>query len=143
MDLARPVIEQRMQKYQAGEVHFNLMAMVQDKLVKWNKEIAAATEAGKQSETVELQMKVQEEQERRKKWHLENVRRRHNYLPFIVELIKELAKEEKLTGVYEKAKEKAVEADKRKKELKDQKAQAAAASASPALKKWGKIIIYY
>ena len=61
-------------------------------------------------------MKMMEEEELRKKWHKENVRRRHNYLPFIVELLKQLASDEQLIPVYERAKEKAAEIDKKKKE---------------------------
>ena len=61
-------------------------------------------------------MKMMEEEELRKKWHKENVRRRHNYLPFIVELLKQLASDEQLIPVYEKAKEKSIEMDKKKKE---------------------------
>ena len=59
---------------------------------------------------------MMEEEELRKKWHKENVRRRHNYLPFIVELLKQLASDEQLIPVYERAKEKAAEMDKKKKE---------------------------
>ena len=61
-------------------------------------------------------MKIIEEEELRKKWHKENVRRRHNYLPFIVELLKQLASDEQLIPVYERAKEKSIEMDKKKKE---------------------------
>ena len=43
MDVAKPVIEQRMAKYQAGEIHFNLMALVQDKLMKYQKKLAVLT----------------------------------------------------------------------------------------------------
>lgn len=43
LDVARPVIEQRMAKYQAGEIHFNLMALVQDKLMKYQKQLAILT----------------------------------------------------------------------------------------------------
>ena len=57
-------------------------------------------------------------QELRKKWHKENVRRRHNYLPFIVELLKQLASNEQLIPVFEKAKAKSIELDKKKKEKK-------------------------
>ena len=41
LDLARPIIEQRMQKYQAGEIHFNLMALVSDKLQRYQREMQA------------------------------------------------------------------------------------------------------
>ena len=41
LNLARPVIEQRMARYQAGEIHFNLMAIVQDKLVRYKEQMLA------------------------------------------------------------------------------------------------------
>ena len=41
LDLAKPIIEARMAKYQAGEVHFNLMALVQDKIMSFTKQLAA------------------------------------------------------------------------------------------------------
>lgn len=68
-----------------------------------------------QSGIQELQLRIAEEEERRKQWKKENIRRKHNYLPFIVQLLKSLADEGKLTEVYEKAKEKAV----KKKEAKE------------------------
>ena len=33
--MVRPIIEARMQKYTAGEIHFNLMAMIHDRTVRW------------------------------------------------------------------------------------------------------------
>ena len=33
-DNVRPIIEARMQKYQQGEIHFNLMAIIQDRTVR-------------------------------------------------------------------------------------------------------------
>jgi ubiquitin carboxyl-terminal hydrolase L5 len=44
-------------------------------------------------------MKIAEEEEIRRRWRVENVRRRHNYLPFIVELLKSLASKEQLLPV--------------------------------------------
>lgn len=43
------------------------------------------------------------------RYEREMARRRHNYLPFIIELLKILAEEKKLMPLYEKAKEKAAE----------------------------------
>eukprot|EP00826_Nyctotherus_ovalis_P036241 TRINITY_DN3199_c0_g7_i2.p1 TRINITY_DN3199_c0_g7~~TRINITY_DN3199_c0_g7_i2.p1 ORF type:complete len:242 (+),score=104.75 TRINITY_DN3199_c0_g7_i2:579-1304(+) len=45
------------------------------------------------------------EKEKRKKWILENQRRRHNYLPFIFELLKLLAQKGKLPTMIDKATE--------------------------------------
>jgi ubiquitin carboxyl-terminal hydrolase L5 len=33
-DNVMPIIEARMQKYQQGEIHFNLMAIIQDRTVR-------------------------------------------------------------------------------------------------------------
>ena len=43
LDLAAPIIEQRMARYQQGEIHFNLMALVQDRLTNLNKQLAAVS----------------------------------------------------------------------------------------------------
>ena len=40
---------------------------------------------------------------------MENIRRRHNYLPIIMEMLKLLAQRGQLNAVYEKAKEKTVQ----------------------------------
>jgi len=119
LDLARPVIEQRMARYQAGEIHFNLMAVVQDKLERYKEQMKSC--GGDQTRHADLEMRVIEEEERRKTWRKENVRRRHNYLPFIVEMLKALGEQGKLLPIYEKAREKAVELDKKKKEKKEEK----------------------
>lgn len=42
LDLARPIIEKRMAKYQAGEILFNLMALVQDKLERYRQQLQAS-----------------------------------------------------------------------------------------------------
>jgi ubiquitin carboxyl-terminal hydrolase L5 len=62
-----------------------------------------------------------EEEDRRAKWRKENIRRRHNYLPFIVELLRGLADQGELVSVYQRAKTKALEREKKKVE-KDAKA---------------------
>lgn len=47
-------------------------------------------------EIYRLQMLIAQEDEKAEQFKKENVRRRHNYIPFIVELLKILAKEGKL-----------------------------------------------
>lgn len=42
-------------------------------------------------------------------FQIENIRRKHNYLPFIVELLKMLAEQGQLLPIYEKAKQRAIE----------------------------------
>ena len=110
----RPIIEARIAKYQAGEIHFNLMAVIQDKLSNYKSQLQTCLDSGNENGATEFRMKILEEEELRKKWHSENVRRRHNYLPFIIELLKQLAGNEQLLPVYEKAKQKSIELDKLK-----------------------------
>lgn len=69
----------------------------------------------------EVQLRIADEEERRKVWKKENIRRRHNYMPFIIEMLKGLAKEGQLLPVYQKAKERALEVEAKKK--KDPKTQ--------------------
>ncbi|XP_067686534.1 ubiquitin carboxyl-terminal hydrolase isozyme L5-like [Haliotis asinina] len=113
LDLVRPVIEKRMQKYSTDEIHFNLMAVVSDKKMMYEKklkELSNKMESGGmvtddiQSELTQLTVLIQEEEMKMKRYKVENIRRRHNYLPFIMELLKILAKEEKLLPLVEQAK---------------------------------------
>jgi ubiquitin carboxyl-terminal hydrolase L5 len=45
-------------------------------------------------------MKIIQETERQAKWKLENERRRHNYVPFVFELLQQLAKKNMLEGLF-------------------------------------------
>ncbi|KAK7507630.1 hypothetical protein BaRGS_00001565 [Batillaria attramentaria] len=113
-DAVRPVIEKRMQKYSADEIHFNLMAVVSDCRMTYEKKLAevqAQLDQGAmdtddlQTEISRLNILLQEEERKRQRYKMENIRRRHNYLPFIMELLKVLASEKKLVPLIEKAKE--------------------------------------
>lgn len=113
-DVVRPVIEKRMQKYSANEIHFNLMAVVSDRKMSYEKrlsELQSQLDQGAmdtddlQSEISRLSYLIQEEECKRQRYKIENIRRRHNYLPFIMELLKILASEKKLVPLIEKAKE--------------------------------------
>lgn len=59
-----------------------------------------------QAELSRLRLLIEEEDNKMQRYKIENIRRKHNYLPLIVEILKILAKEGKLIPLYEKAKEK-------------------------------------
>ncbi|XP_055844561.1 ubiquitin carboxyl-terminal hydrolase isozyme L5 [Episyrphus balteatus] len=117
IDVVRPIIEKRMQKYSEGEIHFNLMAIVSDRQMIYQKQIDkllndsenAMETDDKQTEVARLRSLIEDEIVKRKRYRIENIRRKHNYLPFIVELLKMLGEQGQLTPLYEKAKQRALE----------------------------------
>ncbi|XP_078263882.1 ubiquitin carboxyl-terminal hydrolase isozyme L5 isoform X3 [Rhinoraja longicauda] len=119
----RPVIEKRIQKYSEGEIRFNLMAIVSDRKMIYERKItdlqrqlseeepmdtdqSTSVINSIQSEVAKYQMLIEEENQKLKRYKIENVRRKHNYLPFIMELLKTLAEHQQLIPLVEKAKEK-------------------------------------
>ncbi|XP_050417949.1 ubiquitin carboxyl-terminal hydrolase isozyme L5 isoform X1 [Patella vulgata] len=127
LDIVRPVIEKRMQKYSNDEIHFNLMAVVSDRKMLYEKKVKdllKQVESGGmdtdnlQSEITQLKLQMTEEDSKMKRYKTENIRRRHNYLPFIMELLKILAKEQELLPLVQKAKEVANQKKKEKTEKK-------------------------
>ena len=118
IDVVRPIIEKRMNKYSEGEIHFNLMAIVSDRQKIYQQQIdkllnggeeAMETDDDRETEIAKLRFLVDNEIEKRKRYRIENIRRKHNYLPFIVELLKMLGERGQLMPLYEKAKQRAME----------------------------------
>jgi len=114
---ARPVIEKRMQHYSNDEIQFNLMAVVQDKMPIFKKKLAELEQqldTGMVTDTLELQMnelrhQIDEQENKMRAYKIENIRRRHNHLPLIIEILKVLASESKLMPLVAQAKKKAIE----------------------------------
>eukprot|EP01006_Ploeotia_vitrea_P006616 TRINITY_DN1409_c0_g1_i1.p1 TRINITY_DN1409_c0_g1~~TRINITY_DN1409_c0_g1_i1.p1 ORF type:complete len:365 (-),score=203.26 TRINITY_DN1409_c0_g1_i1:108-1154(-) len=123
---AREAIQERMQKYSAKEIRFNLLALVKDRRKVLNERMAAAdtriaelkaqVEAGNADDEAQAQLtrledekkdcerEVEAENEKRAKWRTENDRRKHNYVPFVYHLLKALAKHEKTDELLVKGK---------------------------------------
>merc|ERR1712241_1218744 len=111
-DNVRSVIEARMMKYTQGEIQFNLMAVIQDKTIRYNtqlKSISGMSIDSQMAEEARIEMLLAEQ---------ENNRRRHNYLPLIMEMLRSLASRGELLPIYNKAKEKTIEIEKKKKDKK-------------------------
>nr|CAG4641052.1 EOG090X0A33 [Eulimnadia texana] len=118
IDVVRPVIEKRIQRYSAGEIRFNLMAVVSDRKLEYERQLAEIQQQLQtmtdstvalelQEKASRLQQLIEDEDLKRKQQKVENVRRKHNYIPMIVELLKMLASKGQLLPLYEKAKQRA------------------------------------
>lgn len=126
ISVARPVIEKRIKKYSEGEIHFNLMALISDKKAKYEKklsELQQQVEQGMETDVAQLEINhlsdlIKEEEDKSRRYKLENIRRKHNYLPLIMEILKTLGQEGRLGELVEKAKERAVQMKKAKEEKK-------------------------
>ncbi|KAK0149143.1 Ubiquitin carboxyl-terminal hydrolase isozyme L5 [Merluccius polli] len=108
INAVRPVIEKRIQKYSEGEIRFNLMAIVSDRKMDepMDTDQSSTFLSSIQSEIAKYQLLIEEENQKLKRYKVENIRRKHNYLPFIMELLKTLAEYQQLIPLVEKAKEK-------------------------------------
>ena len=100
---ARAAIEARIQKYAASEIKFNLMAIVRDKRAPLLEQKAALEAAGDAEGVAAVDAALAGELSKRAEWTAENVRRHHNYVPFVVDLFKVLAERGKLQGMIDDA----------------------------------------
>lgn len=112
LQVARNAIQDRIEKYAATEIKFNLLALTADKRITIQSKIQSLAEAGMtegDESIAHLQAELADEEERRQQWKEENERRRHNYLPLCIELIRSIAGSGKLPEYTEKANERMVE----------------------------------
>ncbi|ORX53405.1 ubiquitin carboxyl-terminal hydrolase isozyme L5 [Piromyces finnis] len=137
----KPVIEKRIAQYQTSEIRFNLMAVTKDPLEGYQKEMKEISQKiheleKDESKIAELEAAKMDKQDILDKIHMheaklnrysvENARRRHNWFPLIIELLKVLAKNGKLEPAIKESQEKT----KKRKEAKRQQLAKANASSS-------------
>jgi len=93
--IARKAIQQRMDA--SPEIKFNLMAVVGDRRTLLEDQLS------KDPDSAQLQADSAAQHAKREQWKLENQRRRHNYVPLCVELMKALAKKGALPDLIKQA----------------------------------------
>jgi ubiquitin carboxyl-terminal hydrolase L5 len=134
LSIATASINQRIAKYAAKEIRFNLMAIVKNRLTLYQQQLDAlkqkqsAIEAAlsgtmsdnhtnlpsdsnelsnllvqTQEEIKDVAHQLTEEGVKQKRWKEENIRRRHNYVPFIFNVLKLLAEKGKLSELTQSA----------------------------------------
>jgi len=109
----RPVIEARMQSYQSeksSEIRFTLLALTKKLKTKYEEEIAQLKSLDSTPEIearmVDLEASIAEETEKYKTWEKQNMRRRHNYIPFITGVLKAMGQVGLLSACMDEAVEK-------------------------------------
>ena len=104
-DAVQPHIAARIEKYSASEIRFNLMAVVASRLDEIRSQIASLP--ADSAALPDLKQQLRLEEQKRSRWKAENLRRKHNYLPFLINLLRELAKKDQLLPLLDAAKERA------------------------------------
>jgi ubiquitin carboxyl-terminal hydrolase L5 len=85
--VARSAIQDRMDRESTEHVKYNLMAVVQDKRIP----LLRVLEADPANEVAAARLSLEEG--KRERWKVENQRRRHNYVPLVVEMLRSLARQ--------------------------------------------------
>lgn len=128
-DNVKSAIRERMERYSKTETSFNVLALVKN--IKQTCEVElkelkaekARIQSGDPSamdtseegsadtrlaqitgKISDLETKITQEDAKFAKWKSENIRRRHNYVPFVFNLLKTLANKGKLDGLIEQSK---------------------------------------
>jgi len=104
LDVVRPELRRRMGTYGDAEVRFSLLAITGSREIKLTKQLSFLSDA---SARAVIQSQIRQVEDFRESWRIENKRRRFNYIPLAVALLKVLSEKGELNGLVEKGIEKA------------------------------------
>ena len=111
INVVKPAIEERMAKFNQNETAFALLTICERKETILNRELSklsdslmntaegTADKSRIEAEINAIQSELEAEAQKLKRDRQENVRRKHNYLQFIMVLLRALAKKGKLEGI--------------------------------------------
>lgn len=129
IEAVRPVIEKRMQQYNEDEIQFNLMAVVADKMPHYQRRLAELEQqltSGMVDDNIEIEMAdlrmlILKQKAKLQAYKVENIHRKYNYLPTIMDILNKLASQSRLEPLYIQAKAKAKKGKQRELERKRKK----------------------
>lgn len=101
LELARTVLESRIASY-GPEIRFNLMTLVEDPLPAHEARLShltASGASGSSNEKAELEKLIYAEKSKRESQHMENVLRKHHFIPLVFQTLFQLSK----TGLLDTA----------------------------------------
>ncbi|PXF41203.1 Ubiquitin carboxyl-terminal hydrolase 2 [Gracilariopsis chorda] len=93
LDVVTPIISQRIEEYDGGEIRFNIMVVVEDPRERLQAELdkLKAEPSLNDGRISVAEAYLDAEKAKHEKWQVENLRRRWNFVPFVMNMFKTVA----------------------------------------------------